>query len=244
MSELWIKLYAVNPWMDSAVWDLFFARIESVLGDKVTKLDDKDPPRRLLTTKDERQKGEFVVSFPPSSVTRWVFGKFKKNKIDIAIHHHLSPRHGVADHPNSMSIYISGLKSGIELSERVLSIFKVAVDLLQPFYAFADIKDYVVLKKRQSGAVNLQQELIGFFWLTYFNDKYADYLSIALKCPNVEKWRCGVFVRIAEDPCSAAADLRQALEDCIGREYFVDPLDNGFKPAGRHALLFSELMNK
>lgn len=169
MSEFWLKIYSVEKWSDPAEWNAFLAQTERILGAELSKLDKTDPPRRAVSRESFEQSGHFIVDFQPSNESRWIFGKFKKNKIDIAIHHHASDRRAVNDFPNSLSIYISNFESTDEWVGKVYSILHAAIDAFCPFYAFADIKDCISSKRRKSGAVNLQQELTGVFWLTYFN---------------------------------------------------------------------------
>ena len=117
--------------------------------------------------------------------------------------------------------------------------------MLHTFYSYGDIATQLSLKKKSTGAVDIQAELLGVFWLTYFNDAYVKFFS-------AERFRDldgivshvgnGMTVELGKRPNELSEDKRKNAALVLGKDSFVDVADLAGKRPGKFALTFQQLM--
>ncbi|WP_404307781.1 hypothetical protein [Neorhodopirellula lusitana] len=243
MSEIWIKSHSVETWCDPNIWSKFFGELEEILSAKLTNLDINDPPKRKVGRNEIASAGTYVTQFGPDKVSRWIFGRFKDAKVDFTIHHHKTLRVDVNDFSNSLTFFFAeSICADVVKNRTIERLFDLTNECFSPFYSFTDLIDMIVKKKKSRGAVNLQQELIGVFWLTYFNGKYVEFFGddrfrseLATPCDR------GMKIKLGSQPINIGPTIRADLEAELGAKHFVDPKSSRSKKAGEAALLFSEL---
>ena len=241
VDELWIAHYSASSWRDENLWINFFRQVQEILGSPITHLDTNDPVRRKAKTLTEI--GSYITSFKAAQRTRWVFGKVSNLGIEFQVEYHDQ----VENSPNSLLWYIP-LKR-IEDSNglaKVLDLFKLGNECLNTFYSYSDLVSEVRKKKKSTGAVDLQREIIGVFWLNYFNKAYVSFYgkSNFERIASTEMWLYeggGLSIKLADTPFKCDDNARKSAEKVIGKQYFVDPQDLSLKPEGQFALLLSQL---
>jgi hypothetical protein len=244
MSETWIQAFTVKPWMNSNSWFDFFSKTEAILTAKLSSLDTNDPPKRNINKLNFESIGEFITNFGLNEDARWIFGRFKNANIDIMIHHHKNIRSSEGDLPNSISFFFPEGYCDTESGLRCVDLmFDLINNILKPFYSFADWRDAIVKKKKIQGAVNIQEELIGIFWLTFFNDKYMEFfgrdkLALIHGFSNT----AGFKLKLAESPSTVTSKKREEIEMALGKESFVDPTNTQIKALGMTVLPFVRLL--
>lgn len=244
MSECWIKIYSVRPWLDSNIWLEFYSQTERILSASLTNLDTNDPAKRKVKRSDLESTGEFTTHFASKEDSRWLFGRFKDANVEMTIRHHKDPRTSDRDVPNSVTIYFpEGYCKSDEGAERIEKIFELGNELLSPFYSFVDLEDVIAKKKKPYGAVNIQEELIGVFWLTFLNNKYVDFFGrekIAA-IPEALLNSLGLKLKLGRYPIEVSEAQRAEVEKELGDESFVDTKSSLSKRPGKAVLLFSDL---
>lgn len=244
MNECWIKIFSVVPWGTPPLWLDFFRVAEEILGAKLTHLDIDDPPKRTVTRANFEQSGDFAVGFRPQENARWLFGRFKGAKVEITAHHHKTARIAERDFPNSLTIYFPehylDTEGGAACVER---LFNEANRIFLPFYSFADLRSAVVTKKKSTGAVNLQEELLGVFWLTYFSSAYVNFIGPGALAGTgcAMPTSGGLVLKLGGTPGACSVETRRQMEVKLGQDFFVNPVADRLKPLGRHALTFAQL---
>jgi hypothetical protein len=124
--------------------------------------------------------------------------------------------------------------------------------LSQSFYALGDRITIIAMKKKPSGAVDIQRELLGIFWLTYFNKKYVHFLgqdkfvSIVNSKFDTEvnsefDTDGGLTLTTGTDLDNTSPETSLQIEKQIGTEHFVDPNSREEKAIGKFALPFESL---
>ena len=92
----------------------------------------------------------------------WVFGRLDAVDVEFTIQHYKT----VTGFANSMSWHYSEqFLSRTGAFDTVASVFTLGNERLSTFYAFADWNSVVAAKKKESGSVDIQTELLGVFWL-------------------------------------------------------------------------------
>lgn len=245
MSEVWIKAYSIKPWMNSSNWIHFFAEMENILSAKLTNLDAKDPPRRKVERFEFEALGNFITAFGQKEEGRWIFGRFREVKVELTLLHFKNPRSSERDFPNSLTIYLPSDFCGSQGAlAKIEQIFDLINNTLCPFYSFSDLEDLVAKKKKPQGAVNIQEELIGVFWLTYFNQKYVEYFG-RNRFPSglTEFISNGAKIKLGATPGDVSEQERIEFENLLGRESFVDSSSFLTKQPGKAALSFPQLQD-
>ena len=105
-------------------------------------------------------------------------------------------------------------------------LFALGNRVLKPFYATADTERNLASKSKRSGyGVDLQAELSGVFWLTYFNKPYRDFFGREkfASIPEVTSQRGGVTIRLGDSPRDYNAARRLQIEAILGKQCFIDP---------------------
>jgi hypothetical protein len=236
--EIWISHDSVEPWDEAGQWAQYFERAQQILGAPMTHLDDKDPVRRKVV--DLVEASSFICDFKAREDSRLLFGKFKGGvSFSIQLYRNLG---GFC---NTLKWYIPCLfieTSGNE--PKLRDLFDLGNRSLKPFYAFADDLSYIVSKKKSSGAVNIERELLGIFWLTYFNSSYVQFFGKE-KFNDLQGILYGsdgsITIALGYSPDLVTAELREQLAIKLGRQSFVDPKDVLSKPLGRFVLTFQQL---
>ncbi|MBN2684671.1 MAG: hypothetical protein JXR40_05285 [Pontiellaceae bacterium] len=241
MGEIWISAYSIEPMLDAKSWSDFYGGIGSVLSANLSHLDTNDPVRRVV--KSTNDSGDFTVSFGEREESRWLHAKFRGAKVEMMIHHHKRRRVDPREFPNSINVYFDKKYcDSVSLTERVVRVFELVIEHMRPFYAYSDVVENISIKKKRFGAVNLQEELIGIFWLTYFNEKYVRFFGSDRFVGRLTTFtEEGAHIRLGEFPGEVNEQLKTEFIDRLGSESFVDPSSSLVKQIGHAALSFIDL---
>lgn len=240
MSELWINHLSIEIWQEPGCWTDYFDQVQRILGSPLTHLDVNDPVRRkVVSLKDV---GNYICAFKPHEDSRWVFGKFDAIGIELSIQHYRQLGHW----PNSLMWHIPF--SFIEKPEncaRLKALFDLGNQALKPFYAYSDDVLYIKSKKKSSGAIDIQAELLGVFWMTYFNATYVTFFGKE-KFNEFSKIEYGndgsITMLLGDNPKSVSSELREQLMATLGMQSFVNSNEILGKLPGRFALTFQQLL--
>lgn len=239
MSELWISHHSIRTWQEPQLWRDYFAKAQAILGVSLTHLDTSDPVRRRVISLADA--GDFVCAFKRSEESRWLFGKCADSGIALTVQHFRQIQH----FPNTLRWHVpTSFVDKPDNLQRIISLFFLGNRSLDPFYSYSDDVEQIASKKKSSGAVDIQAELLGVFWLTYFNPAYVAFFGRSAfdSLPVAEQGNDGgVTVTLGERPSSVSTDLRLRAAEVLGRESFVDPTDVVLKLRGRFALTFEQL---
>jgi hypothetical protein len=244
MSECWIKNFGIMPWLEPETWLNFYSAAEEILSAKLSNLDTNDPPRRKVKRKEFDHTGEYTTDFGSTEQSRWIFGRFKDAKVEMTLQHYRTVRSDQRDFPNSLTMYFpDGYSETEEGAIKIERVLELSNRLLKPFYSFADLRNIIVKKKKPQGAVNIQEELLGIFWLTFFNNKYVDFFGREKMdgVPGISFANDGVNIKLAQKPTECSEIERLKLEKIFGAESFVDPKVTVPKGIGKAALSFEQL---
>lgn len=241
MSELWIDHLSIETWQEPSLWTAYFDKAQQILGSSLTQLDIADPVKRKVTSLNDA--GNYVCTFKAREDSRWLFGKFDAIGVELSIQHYRKLGHW----PNSLQWHapLSFLVKS-ENRERLKALFSLGNRTFKPFYAYSDDVSYIKSKKKASGAVDIRAELLGVFWMTYFNAAYVAFFGKEKfkDFPNVEYADDGgVTVFLGDSPDSVSSELREQLATTLSRQSFVNPRDVLSKPPGRFALTFEQLLS-
>jgi len=227
--------------MSAKNWDSYLRMAETVLGDRLMKIDDTDPIRRKADTK--RGEGSFVIQFGEREDSRWVRGKFEKTKVEIEIQHYRLGKDSFGrERQNLLTIFIpERMTFGPDLF-KVIKLFQLGNENLGAFYAFADFKKVICAKKPSTPSLDISRELLGVFWLTYFGAPYCKFFGrdklLGLQ-PATDGPAGGITLQLAESPGQVPDDSRGILECEIATESFAG--NGGSKERGEHALTLAQL---
>jgi hypothetical protein len=128
--------------------------------------------------------------------------------------------------------------------QRVRDLFDLGNQTFKPFYGFGDERVQISSKKKSSGAIDIETELPGIFWLTYFNASYVAFFGKDKfkHLPGVEHGSDGsVTIVLGDNPKLVSTELREQAAVTLGKQSFVNPSDILNKPRGRYALTFQQL---
>ncbi len=134
------------------------------------------------------------------------------------------------------------IDNGISFNELEI-FFKDCIQVLNPFYSFCDFVENMVAKHKKNGyPVNIQNELPGIFWLTYFNSQYCEYFDLQNKNINLDhiKKNYGLVIKLGDSPSNVTFS-RLEVEEILGKKSFVDPNDTLDKPFGKYVFLLSDI---
>jgi hypothetical protein len=238
--ELRAAHYSAREWSGAELWEQYLERLQSAVGARLDRIGAEDPPKRKV--RNSADAAGFIANFGKREDSRWVFASLVGVGIELSIHHFRGRPKGFANTLNwHFSSTFFGDLSGVE---RVARSFDVSNELLLPFYSICDLGDRIAAKKKPSGAVNLQAELIGVFWLTFFDKAYVDFFGRE-RVQHIPQARFddrgGATLRLGASPTAYEEPLRGEIEELLGRDSFVDARDLVGKPVGRHALTFERL---
>ena len=243
LTDIWIMHHSVEDWSDRSVWRSYFEAAQDVVRSTLTHLDAADPVRRKVESLD--QAASFVTTFPKGAETRWLFGKFSKVGFRFTIHYYETSL--VGRFLNSCNWYIPGSfiheRGGVEIINKLLEL---GAKSLGTFYSISDDIKYITQKKKQYG-VKLEEELLGIFWLNYFNEKYVDFFGMEKlhQLGGVEfRPREGATLKLGQSPDEVPDGRREACERLLGYSSFVDPHDPRRKPVGQYVLSYAQLRDR
>lgn len=241
-NELWLCHYACVSWLEVDRWTRYLERVQAILGAEISHLDKDDPARRRVRPGTLADLATYVTSIGKREESRWVFGRLETIGIDFTVRHYRDVR----GWPNSINWYIPpAFVNRDSCAGAIRSLFDCGNEMLSPFYAYSDTKDVVARKKRESGAINIQAELIGAFWLSYFDTHYVTFIGEEkfrqLDRSVVVFDRGGVTLCLGETPATTESELRSQTESTLGSRLFVQSSETLTKRPGQYALTFEQL---
>ena len=238
--ELAITFYSVKDLINPKGWKSLYEELGQQLKGDLSRLDTNDPVRNTVSS--VRQAAAFTCDFGEKEGSRRLFGRFGNTRADIAISLFKDPTR----FPNQVSISypLAQLSDPVDL-ESVTEICSIVIKHLKPFYGYCDRRTVIAGKRKRSGfSVDLQAELVGVFWLTYFGNEYVEYFGRE-KFDNLpaetSELETGVLIRLGDSPSSTGVEPA-VIEESLGKESVVDPDAVMDKLIGQHALRFSELV--
>jgi hypothetical protein len=241
MSEIWISHLSVADWPEPVQWKTYFEQAQQLLGGPLTHLDENDPVRRKVTSLDDA--GAFMCTFKEQEQSRWVFGRYKTLGIELSADRFRPAAHQFA---NALTWHVPlSFVEKLGGRQRLKSLFDLGNQFFKPFYAFSDERVQIASKNKSSGAIDIETELLGVFWLTYFNAAYVAFFGSQKLdgLPGVERGSDGsVTVVLGDNPKSVTNELREQAATTLGKQSFVNPSDILNKPRGRFALTFQQLL--
>ncbi len=228
--EIVLQFFSRTPWDISTLWEKFLVVLGDELNEMPSKLDANDPLKRNFSDYSLKENAKYICAYGEQESSRTIFGSCPKSECSFSI---LLCKIA-SGRNNSLSIYLS--QSAGEFAEK---LFFRLLDVLSPIYAYCDFQSKISAKKRADCfAVNLEEELLGVFWLTYFCNTYVNHFGhskfMSLNNVDLSKGSNGVTLRLAGTPKSIGPNLRQLTEETIGKLSFVDPQSTLHKPIGRH----------
>ncbi|EHD0092838.1 hypothetical protein L2596_003034 [Vibrio vulnificus] len=237
MNQIQIMLSSLVNLFDQDIWKEYFGKLEQLIGSKLSHLDTNDPIRKKVSNLEDA--ASFVCDISERENSRTLFAKFGRSKVEMTITLYRDTEHFA----NNISIYFPEkfLSDGENQVCVINDIFTMSAGNIKPFYAIGDTVQAISGKRKASGfAVDLQAELIGVFWLTYFNKRYVEFFGESkfkqvpyLDIPG------GFLIKLGESPSSIDV-TREDVEALLGKESFVDPGLQFDKPVGKSALRFGE----
>ena len=240
MSELWIAHHSIETLQQPSQWTNYFEKVQGLLGAPLTHFDVNDPVKRKAASLIE--VGNLVCAFKTGEDGRWLFGRFADIGVSLSVQHYRKITH----YPNTVRWHVplSFLEKPQNL-ERIEGLFDLGNQVFKPFYAYSDYMTEIAKKKKLSGAIDIQAELLGIFWLTYFNaayvaffghKKFSELLSIKRGGDG------GITVILGDRPESVIGDIRTQSETILGQQSFVNPSSSITKQRGRFVLTFQQLL--
>lgn len=244
MSLLFIQHDFLSKHDDAQCWSQLLKQSERITGLKLERLDRRDPLRRKVKTNSWDEQGEFVITFGSREQSRWIFGRYTDGLVRCQIQLY-------RDKPHFSNVLIWTIPLDAfdydQLVKVSSKLFALGNRLLKPFYATADTERNLASKSKRSGyGVDLQAELNGVFWLTYFNKPYRDFFGAEkfASIPEVTSLRGGVTMQLGDSPLDYEAARRLQIEAILGKQCFIDPKSRRERERGEHVLAFSELRQK
>jgi hypothetical protein len=241
MSNLWIAHHSIGSWLEASLWTTYFKEAQRLLGSPLTHLDINDPVKRKIASLEEA--GDFVCAFEADENRRWLFGRCGGTGIRLSVQLFRQ----LSWYPNTLKWHVPlTYVDRDENRQRLKALFNLGNKTFKPFYAYSDDVAHIAAKKKSSGAVDIQAELLGVFWLTYFNAAYVGYFGR-------EKFKSipvvdhaddgGITIVLADSPKSVGSELREQSAAILGRQSFVNPNDIMGKQQGRFAMTFQQMLD-
>lgn len=231
-------------WSDPHRWLHYFGQAQEILHANITHLEKNDPVRRRVKPDNLSEMADYVAMIDTREDCRWVFGRIESNDAEFSVQHYRNNA-DLSGWPNFINWYFPPrFAESVTGAKAIRSLFDIGNVALSSFYAYADATSYPASKKKEYGAVNIQAELVGIFWLTYFDAHYESFLGKA-KLETLEGvtsvFGNGVTLSLGETPSSVPNGLRNRIESELGPKLFVQPKDVLSKRPGQHALTFEQL---
>lgn len=227
--EIVLKIFSRYPWDRVDVWEKVFSLFQRVLDGLPVKLDTRDPPRRKFKDFSLEENAAYLCDFGAGESSRTVFGSYPKHLCSFSV----SLYRDAPDFNHSLSIYLP--RSAAEQAE---ALFNALIESLSPFYAYADYQSTIAGKRRADHfAVSFDQELVGVFWLTWFCSTYVRHFGASVFDSLNTSKRAGdgggVTLKLSDSPGDVPPELRQHIEEVLGKDAFVDPTSTKLKPVGK-----------
>lgn len=239
MSEIVLAHHSVGNWSNPSVWSSYLEACQNALGASLTSLDVNDPIKRKVKSLNEA--GDYICNFKLREDSRWLFGRFDELDIEFSIQHYRQIGH----YSNTLRWHLPEIVQADMNLPFVRRLFDVGNEMLHPFYSYGDLATQLSSKKKSTGAVDIQAELLGVFWLTYFSDAYVKFFGS-------ERFRDldgivshvgnGITVELGKRPNEVSEDKRKNAALLLGKNSFVDVADLAGKRPGKYALTFQQLM--
>jgi hypothetical protein len=240
--EFWICHYSCAPWSEPDGWMQYFEKAAEILDADITHLDKNDPVRRRVKASDSVAIGQYLTAMGAREDSRWVFGKMAGIGVEFSVRYYRDVRLW----PNSTNWYFPPefveTPSGVAA---IRALFDLGNTALSPFYAYVDLKQAIGTKKKESGSVNIQSELVGVFWLTFLSAQYVVFIGEsrlrALAELEVVESEVGTTLCLGRTPSSVSGARRREIEESLRPRLFVDPAVTVMKRPGQYALTFDQL---
>lgn len=222
MNKIWINYYSVHDWTSPDVWDPYFRALETLLGDKLHRLDERDPVRRKVDNLEGQ--GAYVSSIPPLEGSRWVYGKFEKTKVTFSVLHYRDCK-DYFGRPvvNDCTIYVPPKALSGKDDDLLPKIATLGCEHLRPFYMSCDFNE-IVNGYRRLPETGIQSEIPGIFWLTYFGAAYVDFFGRdrIRQLPEASDGALnGLTLRLAEKPELSPPSRAAEIEEFLGEMSFA-----------------------
>lgn len=242
MSELWMAHHSIDAWHEPGLWTGYFEEAQRLLGSSLTHLDVNDPVKRKVTSLAEA--GNFACAFGAREDSRWFLARFKNIGVELSVQHYRRLGH----FPNTLKWHVPlPFVETTENRQRLKALFDLGNQTFRPFYSYGDDVTHIACKKKSSGAVDIQTELLGVFWFTYFNAAYVAFFGSEKfnAIPGIERTHDGgITIVLGESPRLVANNLRDQSAAHLNKHSFVDSNDILFKQRGLFALTFQQLKSK
>lgn len=239
VQEVWMNHISVQPWGDPNVWTEYLGLAEEILGSKLTHVDTRDPIRRRA--KSLKDAGEYIVKFAAMENSRWVFGSFEELGIEFTVKNHVE----ISDWPNSFTWHFPRSYPESQAGSEILRrLFTIGYDRLNPFYGYCDYVGFITEKSSTSGAIDLERELLGAFWLTQFCGAYVEFLGQRRFDSFVKLMSHsdgGVSLVLGATPEQTPLLARDDVENILGITSFASSHGQLQKREGQFALTFEKL---
>lgn len=230
---------------DARRWARWLKQIEKITGLQLERLDTRDPLRRKVTAGTWDEQGEFMTSFQPRHNSRWIFGRFSDPRVRVRIVLY-------RDRPDYCDTVAWTVEPDAfppdQLADRLVRLFDCGNRVLRSFFAIADTEENFATKSKESGyGVDLQEELSGVFWLTYFNRKYCEFFGRDTLAGIREAEFLplgGVRIQLGASPLKYRHARRLQIERKLGPESFVNPRSRREKEQGAAVLTYTQLRRK
>lgn len=233
-----MEFHSVASWTSSTLWDGLISNTEDILNDSfVIENDDSGVP--YFEKPDRNCVGDFIIDFNGLENTRRINGKFEISGCKLEVQ--VAPPGTILENRNQYFKLTIPERAGDDFSkDKISELFRLIVQILWPFYAYADFEEIVEDKRLWSDSPsgwNFDTELAGVYWLTYFCRSYVEYFSKA----RFNKFRIvtaeptnGFTVMLGDSPSEVSLEMRRASEVKLGELSFVGYGIN--KKPGQYAL--------
>ncbi len=254
-NELLLSHCSCASWPEPGRWLKYFSHVQEILGAEITHLDENDPIRRRVKPGGLSEAAEYAAALRDGDQYRWLFGRMAKIGVYFSILYYPQQEPPPNTYPQNIapSNYIDwhaprrifNSPAGLVQASK---LFDCGNYLLDAFYGYADVskaQKRKLWKKKEFGAIDLRCELIGVFWLTYFNERYVEFFGRekfeAIRNADV-RLNGGATLRLAQTPQLIPEGRREEIEAALcGKSFVSSDRDVTIKLPGQYALTFEQL---
>lgn len=232
MTALWLQFLCLGDVRPAA----FLEEIDRAF--PIARIDRNDPVRRKVARGEVgRVADQLLGTWGENETSFWLFG----SGVNVSLMFWLQRPEGPSSDA-TVELLEKGWRGRLDA---VRALFETGVRLLSPFYALVDLVPIIAAKKHDEGGSDLQKELPGVFWLTYFGPHYTQRLPLdQLPAGSVSVVDSGSIVQLAETPDGCTPQTRRDAEAALGAATFRDPTTFRFKRRGEFALTFDQLRRR